>query len=273
MLLPLILIAISVHSSTSLGDESRSCITSITQADCERYSVLVSSESGCPRCETGVEQCQECDDTSPCAPGLKCELLEQDGEKYCTYDKSTCHHLHHLPQQIQWIPDCYPTGTFVAKQCRGDKVSGRCFCFDEAGHQIFGWDWRVNEDEMTCACSRRRAQLEAEGHLDVTLHCAQNGNYEELQCERDVCWCADPATGALAENTTMLPFSMWQALPCCKSVTFYFFTPHYTVPRVNITKAAAASNTDTSNSTTIKQQQPCGPGPLHKWLRYYIFSS
>uniref|UniRef100_A0A182SEZ4 Uncharacterized protein n=1 Tax=Anopheles maculatus TaxID=74869 RepID=A0A182SEZ4_9DIPT len=38
---------------------------------------------------------------------------------------------------------------------------------------------------MTCACSRRRAELEAEGRFDVTLHCTQNGNFEELQCDQD----------------------------------------------------------------------------------------
>lgn len=215
-------------------EESQLCITSITQSDCEKYSVLVSKQGNCPRCETGAKQCEACTHSDDCAPGLKCDQLstfnDDDGDvdenknqteqlqqqKWCVYDKSTCHHLNHLPDQIQWVPDCEPNGQFAAKQCRGDKVSGRCFCFDDAGNKIFGWDWRVNEQQMTCACSRYRARLEAAGRQDVTLHCTSNGNYEELQCDRDICWCADPLTGALVEGTVIVPSTMWQALPCCK---------------------------------------------------------
>lgn len=223
----LLLITILLHCLTPvlLVDESHSCITSITQTDCEQQqqdSVLVSRHGNCPRCETGAKQCQACEKNEDCAPGLKCDLIDDGGggepQQRCVYDKSTCHHLVHLPEEIQWKPDCYSDGRFAAKQCRGDKVSGRCFCYGDTGAKIFGWDWRVNEEEMTCACSRRRARLEAAGQLDVTLHCTQNGNYEELQCDRDVCWCADSLTGALQLGTPMVPYTMWKALPCCKSV-------------------------------------------------------
>lgn len=237
-------ITIAIKSTTATAEvmaylnpleESQLCITSITQADCEKYSVLVSKQGNCPRCETGAKQCEACTHSDDCAPGLKCELLstfddenytsdstrlnknqQQQQQEWCVYDKSTCHHLNHLPAQIQWVPDCEPNGQFATKQCRGDKVSGRCFCFDDAGNKIFGWDWRVNEHQMTCACSRYRARLEAAGRQDVTLHCTSNGNYEELQCDRDICWCADPSTGALVEGTIIVPSTMWQALPCCK---------------------------------------------------------
>lgn len=198
-------------------EESPLCITSITQADCKNNDVLVSNQGNCPRCETGAQQCEACVHHTDCAPGLKCELLDQN-ERWCVYDKSTCHHLIHLPAHIKsnWIPKCEPNGHFAVKQCRGDKVSGRCFCFDDAGNKIFGWDWHANEHKMTCACSRYRARLEAAGRQDVTLHCSQNGNFEELQCDRDICWCAEPDTGALVQGTIMVPATMWQALPCCK---------------------------------------------------------
>lgn len=118
----------------------------------------------------------------------------------------------------------------------------RCFCSDEHGNRIFGFDWRNRAANMTCgrfyiypfswpillllfalsslhkiACSRYRDKLEkSEGRLDVTLHCDRNGNYERLQCDSGICWCAEPTTGLLAYNTRAVPAAMWRALPCCE---------------------------------------------------------
>lgn len=41
-------------------------------------------------------------------------------------------------------------GSFSAKQCKGGKVAGRCFCHNEQGERIFGFDWWKNADNMTC---------------------------------------------------------------------------------------------------------------------------
>lgn len=65
------------------------------------------------------------------------------------------------------------------------------------------------------ACSRHRAKLEADGRLDVTLHCARNGNYEQLQCDSGVCWCADPKTGVTLPGTRVVQKGLWKLLPCC----------------------------------------------------------
>ncbi|XP_049293905.1 uncharacterized protein LOC125769285 isoform X2 [Anopheles funestus] len=71
-----------------------------------------------------------------------------------------------------------------------------------------------NVCRLNTACSRRRAELEAEGRFDVTLHCTQNGNYEELQCDQDVCWCADAMTGIQKPGTRAVPTDLWTLLPC-----------------------------------------------------------
>lgn len=68
---------------------------------------------------------------------------------------------------------------------------------------------------MTCACSRQRHKAEAAGRLDVTLHCQPNGNFEELQCDAGICWCADASVGHILKGTVAVPDSLWTYLPCC----------------------------------------------------------
>lgn len=66
------------------------------------------------------------------------------------------------------------------------------------------------------ACSRHRYNLEKSGRIDVTLHCSSNGNYENLQCDSGVCWCANEKTGKVVAGTRVVPESMWKLLPCCE---------------------------------------------------------
>lgn len=211
----MILITITTTLTTGFDDncDKIECISSITQADCPEGSVLVPDLFGCcPRCDdTGLKVCEKCKIDEDCAIGLVCQ-----GKK-CGFDKSSCRYLAHmnLDGDFFWKPECEITGAYKAKQCRGDKVSGRCFCFSETGKKIFGYDLRSKEDDMTCACSRHRFKLEAEGHIS-TLHCQQNGNYEELQCEAGVCFCVEPKTGHLQAGTKVLPDTLWTQLPCCK---------------------------------------------------------
>lgn len=67
---------------------------------------------------------------------------------------------------------------------------------------------------MFTACSRRRAELTASGGRVVSLHCAKNGDYEPLQCDDGMCWCAEPSTGQ-PTVTPVLEADM-KLLPCCK---------------------------------------------------------
>lgn len=191
-----------------------SCVSSLSQADCQLGEVLTfDDQNNCPSCQGGTGVCNDCT-TESCAPGLRCERIPDSNQSWCGFDKSSCFHLLHM-QNLAWTPSCRPDGSYAAKQCRGDKVSGRCFCFSSQGERIFGWDWRKNEDDMNCACSRRKAQLEQAGKQLVTLHCSQNGNFEELQCMEGICWCSDPE-GMLQVDTIVLPKNMMEFLPCCK---------------------------------------------------------
>lgn len=156
-----------------------------------------------------------------CAPGLKCQVPT------CVLDTTQCRHVDHLTfpdNAIKWVPECDNDGiTYAAKQCKGDRATGRCFCFSETGQRVHGWDWWRDADDMTCACSRRRSQLEEAGRNDVSFHCAANGDYEEMQCDSGICWCAEPGTGRIQAGTIAVPEPLWDMLPCCESLFFYLF--------------------------------------------------
>ncbi|XP_075978871.1 uncharacterized protein LOC142978345 [Anticarsia gemmatalis] len=108
--------------------------------------------------------------------------------------------------------NCLPDGTFAPVQCKGDLFTGRCFCTNANGVRIFGQMWRSEADDMTCACSRRRAELEVLGSRVITLHCTASGDYEPLQCDDGMCWCAQPSTGQ--PTVTPVPEADMTRLPC-----------------------------------------------------------
>lgn len=117
-----------------------------------------------------------------------------------------------ITESCQPPANCTSDGKFGPVQCKGDLFTGRCFCADENGNRIFGQMWRREAAEMTCACSRRRADMEASGDRVVTLHCTTSGDYEPLQCDNGMCWCAQPKTG----QPTVIPVREedMNRLPC-----------------------------------------------------------
>jgi hypothetical protein len=65
-------------------------------------------------------------------------------------------------------------------------------------------------------------ELQEQGRKDVTLHCNEQGNYEELQCDDGVCWCAEEKTGRPISR--ILPENMMTMLACCEYYSeFYSF--------------------------------------------------
>lgn len=129
---------------------------------------------------------------------------------------ASCLHTMHFDDLVSWKPNCEIDGSYASKSCRGDKLTGRCFCVGETGERIFGWDWWRNADDMTCSCSRQRHRAEMSGRLDVTLHCLPNGGFEELQCDMEICWCADESDGHILKGTMAVPKALWTYLPCCE---------------------------------------------------------
>ena len=62
-------------------------------------------------------------------------------------------------------------------------------------------------------------KINEEKKSEVTLHCDNIGNFEPLQCDQDVCWCAHTITGF--PYTLMVPLKMMTSLPCCTTVSYY----------------------------------------------------
>ncbi|XP_052873606.1 uncharacterized protein LOC128278923 [Anopheles cruzii] len=203
------------------------CLSYPAQISCSPPDEYWSPEANlggcCPGCVRGLAVGSVCNEphsapppgSLPCAPGLVC-----GHGNVCRLNVGDCLSTFHVPPDINWVPQCDNRGRYAPRQCRGDRLNGRCFCYSATGERIFGWDWRNREQNMTCACSRRRAELEAEGRFDVTLHCTQNGNYEELQCDRGVCWCVNPHTGVQQTGTRAVPENSWSLLPCYNETVY-----------------------------------------------------
>lgn len=49
----------------------------------------------------------------------------------------------------------------------------------------------------------------------MSLHCTTTGDYEPLQCDEDMCWCAEPKTGQ--PTVSPVPQDDMERLPCCMS--------------------------------------------------------
>lgn len=115
----------------------------------------------------------------------------------------------------RWRPDCTPDGEYVGKQCKGPINEKRCVCVDPDGNRLYGSAFEYQTDlyqNMNCKCSREVWERTQAGESTVTLHCAENGNYERLQCEKEWCYCMDPDTGTPYGSS--LPESAMDRLPC-----------------------------------------------------------
>lgn len=174
----ILLLCFTFRSVSPQCTVAQTCISDISISDCHANQVLVpgSSVHGC---------CTSCQ--APSAVDAEIE---------------GCNSV---------ISTCLPDGRYAPVQCKGNLFTGRCFCSDDKGKRIFGQMWRDQAEEMTCACSRRRAELEAEGRV-VTLHCTANGDYEPLQCDDGMCWCAQPMTGQ--PTVSPIPEEDITRLPC-----------------------------------------------------------
>ncbi|XP_055842142.1 uncharacterized protein LOC129909166 [Episyrphus balteatus] len=188
------------------------CLSSLTQQDCAPNEYITPNAgicNCCPLCVGGLGGLhEECNEQSPCAMGLKC-----DKTMTCQLDKNTCAYSYHLAG-VTRLPSCEVDGSFAAVQCKGDRLSGRCFCYSETGKRIHGWSWWRESEGMTCACSRMKYKMIQDGLGDNTLHCDSMGNFEALQCTGGVCWCAEPTTGQILSGTRAVPEAMWKFLPC-----------------------------------------------------------
>ncbi|XP_021934500.1 uncharacterized protein LOC110837046 [Zootermopsis nevadensis] len=163
----------------------------------------------CDGCTTYLQQGDECEPNGimSCKPGYECDVQQL----ICVAKSCSCQYKFDINYYNSWRPRCdgYDYGPV---QCKGEKPTGRCFCFDKKGKRIFGEQLWSKAENMTCACSRRVLELQEQGRIDVTLHCNEQGNYDELQCDDGMCWCAEERTGTPISR--ILPENMMTMLPC-----------------------------------------------------------
>ncbi|XP_030767839.1 uncharacterized protein LOC115891508 [Sitophilus oryzae] len=169
-----------------------------------------------------------------CETDSDCQALPEGGRskclKYCVLPSTTggvtCMSYHsNLPEFVNsyWTalifkPVCNDDGDWEAKQCKGG-VHGKCICYSSTGVRLFGEALYQKADNMTCACSRKKNDMESNGRTMVTLHCDSMGNYESLQCdmEKEICWCAESKTGE--PTAPFVPEKAKEKLPCYISTT------------------------------------------------------
>lgn len=217
----LLIVSVTIQAQCPTSCENILCFSDITQENCPPGEFL--SPTGgvcgcCPACRGGVGlggMCSPVVASLMCAPGLECQRTSGT----CTLDKSQCTYTYHLDKSIEFVPECDRHGNFKAVQCEGEGETERCYCFDEDGQRIFGAQFRSHAANMTCTCSRLIDRFEKEG-ISHTVHCSDDGNFERLQCDSGICWCANAKTGHIELNTIAVPEFLWDLLPCCKFIDF-----------------------------------------------------
>ncbi|GJQ83428.1 hypothetical protein Trydic_g14208 [Trypoxylus dichotomus] len=195
-------------------------VTDLTPDDCDNENNYYYRENGVndcfPACLEAVESfgCG----ILMCPPGYYCVATR------CSVNSSSCYRYYTKNvdeyTRAMWKPTCLPDESWAPKQCKGEAANGRCFCFDGEGNRLFGDAFSLDADDMTCACSRRRAELEKMGDsVFVSLHCDSMGNYEPLQCDMDSeqCWCVEPKTGDI--TSTIVPMGLMTRLSCYNETT------------------------------------------------------
>lgn len=156
----------------------------------------------------------ECETNADCKafPRSRCiETCVADARTCMAYYANTTDYRTNKFTAQKFKPACQNDGFWKAKQCKGG-VSGRCLCFDSIGNRLFGEARHSQAADMTCACSRRKAELLAAGRDYVSFHCNSMGNYEELQCDSGLCWCAEEKTGE--PISPLVPEKAMVKLPC-----------------------------------------------------------
>ncbi|KAK6639728.1 hypothetical protein RUM43_008003 [Polyplax serrata] len=192
-----------------------SCNSEINEKSCgpnEFFRERVKIEGCCPGCVTLKGEGESCQETAECQPGLSCESKKQcqnDPNQACEYYKLTNEIWN---KKKYWNPVCLLDGSFAPKQCKGERIGGKCFCTDKFGNRIFGEEEWSKAMDMHCLCSRLVNELNKISRTQVEFHCDSKGNFEPLQCDHRTCWCASPKTGF--PYSTVVPMEMMKFLPC-----------------------------------------------------------
>ncbi|CAL1291104.1 unnamed protein product [Larinioides sclopetarius] len=111
-----------------------------------------------------------------------------------------------------WLPECDEDGSFKAKQVKKRKA----ICYNKQGTKLFGQEEPVYAKDMSCACSRHLDYLNQSMGISFNIHpqehCTKTGDFERLQCIKDLCYCANPITGEVESRIVKTAYI--SKLPC-----------------------------------------------------------
>ncbi|XP_066156094.1 uncharacterized protein [Euwallacea fornicatus] len=165
------------------------------------------------KCESD-EDCMEYNKRSKCLKYCVVPDTENEDEVNCmAYHSNIPSYVDKWWTAKKFKPVCDDHGQWVPKQCKGG-LHGRCLCYSSTGVRLFGEALYTEAENMTCACSRRKSELESAGRTYVSFHCDSVGNYEKLQCDiqKGLCWCVEPQTGDL--TAPFVSVAAMKKLPC-----------------------------------------------------------
>ncbi|CAH1110393.1 unnamed protein product [Psylliodes chrysocephalus] len=159
------------------------------------------------------EECSTGDVSDPvpkeiCGPGLFCKTKSQDEfDGVCSRMETDCMNRQNdydareaagTLGTMEVRQECESNGEFVSYKCIPGQT---CYCVNEKGNRIFGEaDFTSIPDlELKCKCSRdyEDATVVIGRELNPVEHfrCAANGDYENVQCINDQCFCVDAYDG------------------------------------------------------------------------------
>ena len=175
-----------------------------------------------------IHQCGPPDSAYQCVSGL-CTVKDPSEDEKCATDQAEFVQWQHDEVEANactkylWEKKCNPSGQYQRIQAKYSEFTTKPhlkFCVDPKGNRIFG-DAKFDDEasEMNCLCSRKIWELEnISSRNDVTLHCRDDGNYQNLQCDESRCWCVDPNTGHVTSRVVHKDLAKY--LSCHNPLTF-----------------------------------------------------
>ncbi|XP_066262546.1 uncharacterized protein [Euwallacea similis] len=204
------------------------CPTVVPNSNCSTDSDCIAGYNCDRRCGPGskyqVHKCESSVDCYQYNPRCTCDYycvlpeIEDDDVACMAYHSNIPAYVDKWWTAKKFKPICDDDGYWEPKQCKGG-LQGRCLCYSSMGVRLFGEALYTKAENMTCACSRRKSELESAGRSYVSFHCDSLGNYEKLQCdmEKELCWCVVPQTGEV--TAPFVPLAAMKKLPCYSAGT------------------------------------------------------
>ncbi|XP_063405748.1 uncharacterized protein LOC134689712 [Mytilus trossulus] len=124
-----------------------------------------------------------------------------------------------------YVPECTITGEYEKRQCEGKVGSKLCWCVDPKGREIQSSQMMEPEVPDCDAGTNLKPCIFELLKISSSLlrapkpRCTDDGEYEEIQCHVQACWCVDK--NGIERMGTRVSMTNWQkSLDCESSICF-----------------------------------------------------